>query len=147
MLIRRAKLTDLDFIQAELQKFSDFYASKYSLFGKSSAYRIEKISDLINNHLFFVAELNYEPVGFICGTLYGHFFNPEIKTLTELWWWVKDEYRNTRAGAMLLNTFIRYGEENCQWIFMTLEHGSPVKPDSLLKRGFKLKENNYLLEI
>lgn len=148
MRIRRAKLSDLDFILSELFKFQEFFNSKHSLFGDDDLNRRTVISDLITTHLFLISETHDEAIqtGFICGTLTKHFLNPKIRQLSELFWWVTESYRNTRSAAMLFNVFLEYGKENVDWIFMNLEENSPVKAESLTKRGFVLREKNYLLE-
>lgn len=147
VLIRQAKESDIDWLLVELKKFSVFYASKYDLYSKDEKYNRYLLDVLIKSHLFLIAEENELPIGFICGTVSGHFFNPELKTLQEVFWWVKEEKRQGFAGAKLLQAFIDYGKANCQWVVMTLEDGSPVNPDSLLNRGFKPKECNFIMEV
>ena len=48
---------------------------------------------------------------------------------------------------MLLKKYIEFGKKVANWIIMTLEDASPVKDESLLKRGFKLKERSFFLEV
>lgn len=147
ILIRKATVQDIDWLTFQLGKFSEFFESKYKLFGDID-YIKAALVPLINNHPFFIAENEIElRVGFISGNVFDHPFNPNIKTLLETFWWVDEAHRNSRAGAMLLNEFINYGKQNCNWIVMTLEHNSPIKEESLLKRGFRNQEHTYLMEI
>jgi len=146
--IRQALLTDVDWLLVELEKFSHFYGSKYRLFSNDEKYNRALITGIVQSHLVLLAEKEDKtPVGFIAGTVAGHIFNPEIKTLSELFWWVQEEYRQGKAGAMLLLAFTEYGKKNCQLITMTIEDKSPINPDSLLRRGFKPKEVSFMMEI
>lgn len=147
ILIRTADLNDLDAVLIELKKFSDFFQSKHQLFGADEAYNRNLISGFIKDHLFYVADHGGQIVGFIMGMVTPHLFNPKIRVLTELFWWIKPEHRGSRAGAMLLKAFTDFGKANCDWVIMTLEEISPVKKESLLKRGFKTKETAFMMEI
>lgn len=144
-LVRKAELSDIDFLVTELTEFAKFYDSKYLIGCADTEYGRSLLANLINKHVFLVSEFNSILTGFICGLIAPHYFNPNFMTLTELLWWVKPEYRHTRAGAMLLNNYIEIGRE-FDWCVMTLEDKSPIKPESLLKRGFKFKEQSYILE-
>lgn len=147
ILIRRAELKDIEAVLIELKKFSDFFNSKYQLFGDDDAYNHKVLSILIDRHVFYVAEKSEEIIGFITGTVSPHFFNPMINVLTELFWWMREDHRHSFAGARLFYEFMAYGKKNCQWIIMTLEEHSPVKKQTLLSRGFKLKESAFIMEI
>ena len=147
--LRDANADDIPWLLEQLKDFSDFFGSKHSLF-PSKKYGTEKLRELIEGHVMCVAHSDIEAkpcVGFISGILAPHFFNPEIIVLTELFWWVTPEWRNTRTGLMLLEEFIKVGTQKANWILMTLEEDSPVNPTSLIKRGFKVKEHNYLKEV
>lgn len=76
-----------------------------------------------------------------------HVFNPQIKVLSECFWWVKPEYRGSRAGALLFKNYVEWGKANVDWVTMTLEAHSPVRPEALIKRGFRLQETTFLLEV
>ena len=145
--IRRALPQDIPDLIVELKEFSDFFQSKYPLFGSDEAYNYNILTSLINNHLFFVAVKGDELIGFIAGLVMPHLFNPTIKTLQELFWWVKTAHRNSSAGSRLLKAYLDYGKEHCQWVIMTLEENSPVKKESILSRGFKLKETAFIMEM
>lgn len=146
-LIRRAVVDDLDFILVELREFSTFFDSKHKLFSDDIEYNKKVLTIFIEKHLFFVAEIDGVKAGFIVGSLHQHVYNPTLMCLTENFWWVKPEFRGSRAGALLFKEFVRFGEECCDWIVMTLESNSPVKPETLTKRGFKHKESAFIKEI
>jgi len=146
--IRKATLEDLPDIMEELKNFDKFYDSKKKLY-RDDETTSAVIGGLIENHVFFVAENNRTErvVGFISGLFCPHMYNPDIMTLVETFWWVNPEYRNTRAGLQLLNAYVDYGKENADWIICTIEADSPVNEKSFYKRGFKLKERSFLMEV
>jgi len=67
-------------------------------------------------------------------------FNPSLTSLSEVFWYVLPEYRNTRSGLLLLNAFDKCGQEQADETNMCLLIGSPVATKSLEKRGFEMKE-------
>lgn len=156
--IRRAKLEDLDWLIGQLRLFSAFYDSKKPLFGDEKYVR-EGLTTMIDKHLVLVAVHRADhldsrcgcteghPVGFIAGFLIPHVFNPAITCLSETFWWVQEEHRRSRAGYMLLKEFIEFGKKNVDWILCTIEEHSPINPSALMNRGFKLKEQNFVMEV
>lgn len=146
VVVRTAEEKDIESVLIELKKFSDFFGSKYPVYGPDETYNRNLILNLLNQHLFLVAEQDGKFAGFICGLVTTHLFNPQIKVLSELFWWVLPEYRETKIGAMLFHEYEKYGAENCQWVIMTIESISPVKPESFLNRGYKLKEQAFVKE-
>lgn len=145
-LVDRASEKHMDWLIGQLKAFSAIYASKLPLFGDED-YARNALAVLIKDHLVLVAEKNFEPVGFIAGLVTPHFFNPDIRVLSETFWWVAPEHRRSRAGALLLQKFVQWGEMNADWITCALEAHSPVNPDALLKRGFVLQERSFLMEV
>lgn len=146
IVVRHAENEDAEWILSELQKFSKFFGSKKELF-HSPDHSIPVLKDWIKNHLVLIAEDGERKLGFISGLVHGHLYNPEIRVLTETFWWVPEEFRGTRAGAMLFSEFKSWGEKHVDWIMMTLEAASPVNEKSLEKRGFKLIEKQFLMEV
>lgn len=148
MNIRPATFDDADWLLMELRDFSRFFGTRRSLFPDDERTALLGLSHLIRKEPIFVAEASDgERVGFVAGTLAPHPFNPEIMVLTELFWWVTTEHRGSSAGARLLEKFINYGREHADWINLTLEANSPINPATLERRGFRLRERSYLLEV
>lgn len=103
---------------------------------------------MINSHVILISENERgESTGFIGGVFTQHVFNPEIRVLSESFWWVAPEYRGTRAGLLLLNEFVAFGKANAHWVSVGIEEKSPIHERCLTKRGFKVLEKNYLLEV
>lgn len=150
--IRTAKPEDVTWMIPELRKFAVFSQNKYNLFPEDETYIRKNFENLILNHIVLVAESfnaegMAEGIGFIAGMYSAHAFNPAIQTLIELFFWVKEEFRNCRAGMSLFSEYLKIGKASANWLIFTLETVSPVKDDFLLRAGFKLKEKNFLLEI
>ena len=145
-IVRPAKTEDIDWLLVECEKFGEFFGSKIPLYNHEHL-RDVVLPQLIESHLFLIAEVRGQKAGFISGLYTSHFLNPSITSLTELLFWVSQEYRGSRVASMLLNEYIQWGKLNADWVTMTLEHESQMKPESLLKRGFRFKEQNYFMEV
>jgi hypothetical protein len=144
--VRPATHEDFDWLLVQLRAFNTFFNSRHQLYGEEQ-YIVSAFTTLMKDHLVLIAESDeHGQMGFIAGLVSPHFFNPNIKSLNELFWWVDEKHRHSRAGLMLLNAYTEWGRKNAQWITMTLEHDSPVADRTLLKRGYLLKERNFLLE-
>lgn len=145
--VRFARTSDLSFMVSEAKEFAKFYGGKQSLFPGDELAREGFLNLMRQKHPFFVSFVDNEPSGFIGGYLTQHPFNPNLRWLAESFWWVKEKFRNTRSGLVLLNEFIDYGRKKADRITMTLEHHSPVNEKSLLRRGFQSSERVFLLEV
>lgn len=87
-----------------------------------------------------VAKSDEKPVGAIGAILAPNMFNPDIKTLVEIFWYVLPEHRNTRAGAMLLNAYDDMGREVADEATLSLLDSSEVNRASMGKRGWMVGE-------
>lgn len=93
---------------------------------------------------WWVAESDSEIVGVIAGLMSKHFMNPNITVFNEIVWWVRPDRRGSTAGARLFDVFNRFAEEHADMCVTTLESKSPVNDEFLYRKGFELKEKNYL---
>lgn len=144
---RRAKTTDIDWLIDQLKQFSRHYGTKKDLLGDEEHARAG-LKNTIENHLLLIAEKpEFGPVGLIAGIVTPHLYNPKIKILAELFWWVEPRHRRSAAGLLLLEDFISWGKENSDWITFGVMTNTPVKEEALLERGFALTERSYLLEV
>jgi hypothetical protein len=145
IVVRRAEQEDLDWIVGELEKFAEFFGSRRSLF-KSREFSRQALAEMVEKHVVFVSDHDGVLTGFIGGYFVPHPFNPDIKMLSETFWWVTESHRGGSSGARLLHHFIAWGEEHADWISISLEANSPVRADALESRGFKLQERSFLME-
>lgn len=146
MKIRSAALNDLDWLCAELKKFDEFYGSEIKLYGEDEYVR-SALTGMIDNDILLVAEQKGKRVGFIGGRVSSHFYNPKIKTLAQIFWWVIPSARNSRAAVALLNEFVEYGRKFFDHITLNLSIKTGIGERSLSKRGFKLVDRTFLMEI
>ena len=145
--VRPAQLEDIQWMLPQLENFSDFYGTHHQLFGTAES-SAQVVQFMIEKHVVFVCERSdVGPIGFISGFVNPHIYNPDMNVLTEAWWWVLPEFRGTKAGLLLLNSFTEWGKENVDWITFALPHHSPANDACLLRRGYKLQEKTFLLEI
>lgn len=92
----------------------------------------------------FIAREGDGFVGAIAGVLTPNLFNPDLTVLAEVMWYVLPEYRKTRAGLLLLNAFIEKGEQEADETTFSLLKESPIKTETLEKRGFQLSEFSFI---
>lgn len=145
MQVRQATNSDIPWIISELKAFSSFYGGKIPVFGNQE-HMENLVETLIQTHVMLICDDNDTKLGFIGGFLGPHLFNPAIRVLTELCWWVPERHRGTKAGSLLLDAFQEFGKKHANWVTMTLEADSPVPEIILIKRGFTLKERNFYME-
>lgn len=144
--VRHAEERDIDWLVGQLRNFSLAAETKRQLF-EDEAYARTSLSGMVRDHLVLVAEEPGRRMGFIAGLAAPHPYNPRIMVLSEAFWWVDPAARGTRAGAMLLSQYVAWGREHCDWITMTLERSSPVRDESLTRRGFVPQERSFLMEV
>lgn len=144
--VRPAIEADLNWILAELKSFSAFFDTQIPLF-PNDEFALHGMRMHIENHILLVAESEVGLLGFVAGMFHPHTFNPSIKVLTETFWWVKEEFRGSRAGLVLLNEFTRIGKMHADWLIFTLEDKSPVNDRCLINRGYYQKERCFMLEV
>ena len=144
--VRPGVLGDLEWLSDQYDAYSKFYTGRLPLFSDPS-YRCSKVTEYIEKHLVLVAQRGICRLGFMIGLVASHPFNAEIRVLVSILWWVMPEHRRTRAGATLLWDFISWGRENCDAIVMGIQHNTPVREASLLRRGFRLQERSYMMEV
>ena len=146
LVIRAALDSDVDWIMSRFRMASEFYGTHHSLYGYDE-YVKKNLLDVIENHVFFIAEKKGNRVGYIGGFYSPHFFNPEFISLSQCFWWVDPEHRRGRATKLLLDTFVEFGEEFADWVTISTHSGTDIKDKHFEKRGFHLKEKKFLKEI
>jgi hypothetical protein len=100
----------------------------------------------MNEGTAFIAKKGYEPVGALGAILSPNLYNPNITTLSELFWYVLPEHRNTRAGVLLFSAFNSKGESLADEANLSLLGSSTINMKTLEKRGFLLKEFAFTKE-
>lgn len=91
----------------------------------------------------FLAKHGEQYCGAIGGLLHGNLFNPDHMTLAEIFWYVLPEYRNGRAGYLLLKAFDERAAEVANDSVLSLLSSSEVNVNGLAKRGFTMAESSF----
>ncbi len=143
---RPAFLGDVDWLLDQCDDFAKFYGSKVSLAGDRNYGRFF-LTDLLEKHYVRIGMEGNSRAGFIAGMVTPHHFNPSITQLSELLWWVPEQFRSCGIGGLLFKEFVEYGKEHCNWITFTMEQNTPIGDGILVKAGFRLTEKAYLMEV
>lgn len=101
---------------------------------------------VIKDHTAFVVKVDGVCVGALAAMLSPNLYNPQLLTFAELFWYVLPEYRNTRAGILLISVFDKRGEECADFSAMSLLGGSKVNEKTMKNRGYALSEYAFLRE-
>jgi|CXWL01.1.fsa_nt_gi hypothetical protein len=145
--IIKAAAQDMEWLMGQLREFDSFSTYKRSLM-EDDAYARLALKEMVDKHVCYIAYSEQgERMGFIAGFVSQHSFNPRIRVLTEAFWWVATAFRGSRAGLMLLDKFEDHGRKHFDWVAFSLESHSPVRPQTLERRGFAMKEQSFLLEV
>ena len=99
----------------------------------------------IATNTMWIVLKNDVPVGALGALAVPSLFNPTIRTLMEIFWWVDPDHRTGRAGAMLLTTYVAEAD-NYDEATLTLLTTSNVMNETLLKKGFHLREFGFRKE-
>lgn len=149
--IRAPDRHDVPWLAEQMRAFDNFFNGQHSLLPSEPGGLEARLLGFIDNpdtYPWWIAERRSRgPVGFIGGIMHPHFFNPSLRVLTEMFWWVEPNERNTRAGYRLLQIFTLFGRANADMTVMTLEAESPVHFRTLEHFGYRVKETNFMLEV
>jgi hypothetical protein len=146
--VRRAEAHDVPWLVDELRAFADRYGTKKSLCPDDPTEAQTIVLQMVEDHVFFIAEHNSERVGCVAGYLVGHPFNPSIRLLAETFWLVTQVPLSGFAAVALLDAFVAFGRDHADWItFGTVEGVTHAAARHFLRRGFRLHERSYLLEV
>lgn len=94
----------------------------------------------------WVAKKDGRNIGALGAILTTNPYNPDIKSLAEMFWWVDPDYRDGRAGFLLMDAYDKKASEIADEATMCLLTTSPVNSASLAKRGWKLGEYAFRKE-
>jgi len=145
--VRVACEGDISWLLSQIAKLDASVPHKYSLMPESLPVRMRILRNLVANHPFFVAEKSEERLGFVTGIVSPHVLNPELLVCYEALWYVSPRYRKTRAAVMLLDRFTEWCRENVDWVFFSLHWTTEVSGRHLEKRGYRLSESQFLMEV
>ncbi|MCK5019000.1 MAG: GNAT family N-acetyltransferase [Candidatus Peribacteraceae bacterium] len=144
--LRQATSKDIPWMLDEGKKFLSLMSETKNYYNRDHLSGV--LNFILKEGIMYVTEDEGKLVGAIGGMIVPNVFNGDIKDLGELFWWVPEDYRNTRSGYLLMREFTKYGEnagvDNV--VFSSMEF-SPINEDAMTKRGFKKKETAYVMEV
>lgn len=143
MKIRKALPQDIPYMLEHAKEFIKFYNNKNINYNQS--HLIHLAQTLMDSHVLVVAETEEGEVAGMLGAMYvPNHIDPSCISLTELFWWVGEEHRRTRAGWLLLSFLEAVGEKyEVPVVISVLPQTGDVTP--LLERhGFVKVEESYV---
>jgi len=100
---------------------------------------------MISKGVFLVAMKDGKVVGIHSSYLSTCIFNPEIKILQQLLFYVVKGH--SKATYLLFNKFIDIGKDEANHINTMLTGHTNIKPESLKRYGFNELETLYRMEV
>lgn len=140
-IIKRIGTGDLDpkliqFIGEAGKKLNQQYDQNYD-------YNHFPIREFVKKHYLCVCYRDGSPVGFLAASLFSSFFDSKCRILYQN---LLYSLPNTRATYFLLRDFIDFGRLHANHIITVIAEKSNIKPQSLIKLGFKKLEESYRME-
>jgi hypothetical protein len=109
MKIRKAQRYDIDIILDMMRDYSE-YSPIAILKSKTNEEHVRTLLThiIMGMGVIFLAERNDVTCGMLICIKQSNIWNSNIFQMSELAYWVKEEYRNTTAGYRLLTEYVRY---------------------------------------
>ncbi len=143
MNVRPAVMEDISWIVDQLMEFDR--QTGHDQIADREYLRIGLIPEMIRNHVMLIAEAEN---GIRCGVLGAmktpHLFNPGVKMLSEVFWWVDPKARGCGAGARLLIAYDNLVVSGYDMGTVSLLENSRVRDESLEELGFKRSDSVFL---
>jgi len=150
MKVRSATQKDWPDIKRLMIDFANFNPVKDLQNPDYNPKHVDTVLDYIcKKGVAVVCEHNGRVIGMLLATIQGDLWLPHIKRMTEVAWWVEEEYRGTTAGARLLKYYMGVGIEMkdqgyiSSFTLTTLATTPDLKLD---KRGWTPIDFNWVFE-
>ena len=101
------------------------------------------VLNTLKDNTSFIVKKDNKCIGALGALIVPNLFNPSYITLAEVFWYVLPEYRNTRAGLLLLNSFDERARQLASDATLSLLPSSEVGIKSLAKKGFNMEEMGF----
>ena len=144
MLIRKQTVDEAQTIIEESIRFAKTFPTKHSYV--PSRYTAQIALEQLD--VVLVADVDGKIGGMIGGHVGQHQFNPAVRVLDELFWWVLPEHRNFGVGDALLNAFVEEGKKRKVHTIKICTMCHSQVPDSYVERnGFRFLEKTFIMEL
>jgi len=112
MEVRNAQIKDYDDIKRLMIDFANNNPIEDLKNPKYDYVHVNKVIDhILKTGIALVCTEHNRVIGMLLATIQGDLWLPHVKRMTEVAWWVEQDYRGTSAGARLLNRYIAIGIE------------------------------------
>ena len=112
MKVRNAQIKDYDDIKRLMIDFANFNPVEDLRNPQYNFVHVNNVIDhILKTGIALVCVHHDRVIGMLLATIQGDLWLPHVKRMTEVAWWVEEEYRGTSAGARLLNRYIAIGIE------------------------------------
>lgn len=144
-MIRDAELSDI----RRLMEIGRCFETEANLVERKVPIDYDTLFDalkfIINNGIFLVAENKDNIIGVVGGILSPQVFNRNHIVSTEVFWWVKEEFRG-KVGLRLLGEFEKKSKINgaTHILFSTIGLNEKAMNRLYTKRGYGLLETHYI---
>ena len=106
------------------------------------------LTELMQHHYIRVSyNRARELTGILGAMVVPHYLNPRHMVLSEVFWWVSEEHRGTRAGFELLRDYIKFARANEYMATLSLENFSKIGDNTLRRLGFEPYERSFILRV
>lgn len=140
MIVREAIVGDLEEINAMGGDFIDT-AFELDIPFVSSMHMVELC---FAQGVMLIAEREGVIAGFVTALTMPFIGDPDVLVMAEVCWWVKPEFRGSRAGLMLIRALEKEaGLQGCAELSMFSMVGEHDVGHIYEKRGFALREKTY----
>lgn len=148
MKVRSATIKDYDDIKRLMIDFANFNPVEDLHNPKYDYDHVNRVIDhIVKDGIALVCEHNGAVVGMLLATIQGDLWLPHVKRMTEVAWWVEEQYRGTTAGARLLKFYMGVGielQERGDITSFTLTTLATTPDLKLDKRGWQAIDYNWL---
>ncbi len=141
--VRRATTDDMEWMLKQCKDFMDYLRLPLKW---DEDYIREVVRMYMQDHHVILVLKNTERAGVVAAMESPHPFDPSTKIMTEILWWVPEEWRKTRAGYILLGALEHIAETANALLVLSTEKHSPLNERTLNKRGYQLRELSYVKE-
>ena len=142
-MIRETRLDDIPYILPLVREFAREVGNEFLYENYRDKPAAALLASLVTKGILLVAEKDEKIVGVIGATITGNIWNPHVKQVDEIIYYVLPDHRETRLGWMLIR---EYDKRTKDFPIATLKlmHNSPDLTKHYNKMGYVELERTFL---